>query len=468
MPSTWPVFESATPATIRIVGLGPGELADLTLAAWQTLATAPRILARTRRHPCLEELGDHITIHTCDDLYEQHDEFPAVYEAITERVLELAQEPGGLVYAVPGHPWVGEATTRLISERAAALGLTVQIIGGVSFIETVYGAVGVDMMDGGQVVDAMLLAQQHHPQVEVGLPLVVGQLYSAQVASDVKLTLMNAYPDTHSVTLVQAAGTARQSTMTRPLYELDHGTDNGTDDLFDHLTSLYVPPLVQGSFTDLQEIIAYLRAPEGCPWDQEQTLESLRQDLLGEVAEVLEAIDVEADGTDNSAHIAEELGDLLLVATMMVQISTEEERFKMGDVTRGIVTKLIRRHPHVFGDTTVNGVDQLIQNWDEIKKAEKAAKGQTAAGPLEGVPAHLPALEKARQIQAKASKAGLLDRAQLAHAQPALSKLLDKSPSADQLGELLWQLVALAHQHKLNAEDSLRSYAVAFREEFGS
>jgi tetrapyrrole methylase family protein / MazG family protein len=454
-----PTLELAPPATIRIVGLGPGELADLTLAAWQTLSTAPRILARTRRHPCLEELGDRIPIHTCDDLYEQHEEFASVYAAITERVLTLAQEPGGVVYAVPGHPWVGEATTRLIQEQADAMNLTVQVIGGVSFIETVYGAVGTDMMDGGQVVDAMLLAHQHHPRVEVGLPLVVGQLYSAQLASDVKLTLMNAYPDSHPVTLVQAAGTARQNMATRPLYELDHGKD------FNHLTSLYVPPLRYGSFTDLQEIIALLRAPDGCPWDQAQTLETLRQDLLGEAVEVLEAIDIETDGSDNAPHIAEELGDLYLVATMMLQVATDEGRFKMADVIYEIVTKLIRRHPHIFGDSTVTGVDELIQNWDEIKKAEKAAKGQTAAGPLDDVPAHLPALEKARKLQAKASKAGLLDRAELAQAQPALSKVLGDAPSSEALGELLWQVVALAHNHELNAEDALRSYAVAFRQQ---
>jgi tetrapyrrole methylase family protein/MazG family protein len=454
-----PAVENAAPATIRIVGLGPGALADLTLAAWRALSTAPRILARTRRHPCLDELGAHITIHSCDDLYEQQHEFAAVYAAITERVLTLAKEPGGVVYAVPGHPWVGEATTRLILEQAAAAGVSTQVIGGLSFVEPTYAAVGVDMMDGGQVVDAMLLAQQHHPQVEVGLPLVVGQLYSAQVASDVKLTLMNGYPDEHPVTVVQAAGTAQQRTRTLPLLELDHGGD------FDHLTSLYVPPLRYGSFTDLQEIIALLRAPDGCPWDREQTLETLRKDLLGEVAEVLEAIDMEAGGQDNSAHIAEELGDLYLVATMMVQIATEEGRFKMAETIHGVVTKLIRRHPHVFGDSVVSSIEGLVQNWDAIKAAEKASKGQTQSSPLEGVPAHLPALEKARKLQSKAAKAGLLDRAALVQARPALATLLGDAPTAEALGEVLWQMVALAHHYDLDAEDALRSYAVAFRQQ---
>ncbi len=302
-------------------------------------------------------------------MYEQHATFAEVYAAIVERVVAAAQAPGGVVYAVPGHPWVGEATTPMILARAHTLNLEVEVVGGMSFVTPAFCAVGIDLMDGGQVVDAMLLGQEHHPNVEVGLPLLVGQVYSRQVASDVKLTLLNAYPDEHIVTVVQAAGTGRQHLRTLALYEMDQG------DHFDHLTTLYVPALRQASFTDLQEIIAHLRAPEGCPWDQEQTLESLRQDLLGEVVEVLEAIDAEADGSDNRVHIAEELGDLYLVATMMVQIATEEGRFRLADVMQGIVTKLIRRHPHVFGDVMVEDVDQLIRNWDAIKAEEKAEKG---------------------------------------------------------------------------------------------
>lgn len=458
--TAWPPVTLSPTVAIRIVGLGPGEVGDLSLAAWQALSGAARILARTRHHPCVEELAGSLTIESCDDLYEAHATFADVYAAIVERVVEAGQAPGGVVYAVPGHPWVGEATTRMILARAHALDLEVEVIGGTSFATPTFAAVGVDLMDGAQVVDAMLLGQEHHPNVEIGLPLLVGQVYSRQVASDVKLTLLNAYPDEHIVTLVQAAGTGHQHLRTLALYEMDQG------DHFDHMTALYVPPLHQASFTDLQEIVAHLRAPEGCPWDQEQTLESLRQDLLGETVEVLEAIDAEQDGSDNRGHIAEELGDLYLVATMMVQIATEEGRFRLADVMQELVTKLIRRHPHVFGDTTVENVDQLIRNWDNIKAQEKAAKGQSV-GPLEGIPADLPALAKAQKLQAKAVKAGLLDRAALAGREPGLAELVQADPSEARVGALLWQLVALAHTHGINAEDALRAYAVAFRKQHG-
>ncbi len=402
--------ELAMPAAdIRIVGLGPGALEDLTLGVWQMLTSGARVVARTRQHPCLAQLPASVRLESFDALYEEHGEFADVYAAITRRVLALGREPGGVVYAVPGHPWVGEATTRLILDAAPAAGLSVSVSGGLSFVPPAFAAVGVDLMDGAQVADAMLLAQQNHPKADVSSPLLIGQLYARWLASDVKLTLAGAYPDAHEVVVIHAAGTAQARLRSVPLYELDRSDD------FDYLTSLYVPPLPAGSsFLDLQEIVARLRAPDGCPWDREQTLESLRQDLLGECAEVLEAIDLEADGDDNSPHIAEELGDLMLVATMMVQIAGEEERFRMADVMHHVVAKLIRRHPHVFGETEVAGVSDVLSNWDAIKAEEKAAKGEATPGPLDGIPAHLPALEKARELQKKAAKAGLLDRVALA------------------------------------------------------
>jgi len=452
-------------ADITVVGLGPGALNDLTLGAWQALQNAHTIWFRTQRHPCIPPLTEHlgkqgIPIHTFDALYEKHDQFADVYAAIVQRLLAGAATGTGIVYAVPGHPSVGEATTPLLLNLAAAQNRSVHLIGGISFVEAAYTEVGQDIMNGGQVVDAMLLAQQHHPQVEPSLPLLVGQVYSRAVASDLKLTLLNAYPPDHQVTVLAATGTAHALTRPCPLHELDHGEH------FDHLTSLYVPPLPEyGSITALQELVAHLRAPEGCPWDREQTLASLRADLLDECAEVLEAIDLDQDGSDNSDHIAEELGDLLLVATMLIQIATEEERFQMGDVARGVVTKLIRRHPHVFENVAVEDVDEIVSNWDAIKAQEKQDRGEAARGPLDGVPAHLPALQKARKLQSKAHKAGLLDRAELATSNSTLADLLSPSPTEEGLGKLLWQLVAVARAHGLNAEDALRNYSVRFKQE---
>lgn len=452
---TWPTLPptETNTADILIVGLGPGRAGDIPLAVWQVLHSVEQVILRTERHPSVAALADTLTWTSCDDLYAGQTQFQSVYAQITQRVLQAART-APVVYAVPGHPWIGEATTELILEAAAAQGMTARVLGGASFIEPSFGTVGIDGMEGSQVADGMLLAQRHHPQTDVGLPLLIGQIYARRLASEVKLTLLNAYPPQHPVTLIQAAGTSAQRSRTVPLHELDRRDD------FDHLTTLYVPPLPHGSsLIDLQELIAHLRAPEGCPWDQEQTLESLRPALLDEACEVLEAIDAGDD-----AHTAEELGDLLSNVVMMAQIAGEEGRFQMADVSRQIVHKLIRRHPHVFGDEEVANMEELFDIWNAVKAQERVDQGKAPKGALDGIPAALPALEKARKLQSKAEKAGLLDRAELATQNPALAALLPADADEAALGQLLWQLVALAKERGLNAENALRQYVVQFRE----
>lgn len=440
-------------ADIAIVGLGPGDVGEIPLAVWQLLHSGRRVILRTRRHPCVEALGAVADLQSCDDLYEQHAQFADVYAAVVERVLSAAAD-GSVVYALPGHPWVGEATTGALLAGAAEKGLTVHVSGGASFIDAASTALGLDPLEGCQIVDGMGLAARHHPPLDISLPALIGQVYSRQVASDVKLTLLNAYAPEQPVTLIQAASTPAQRIQNFLLHELDR------QDNFDHLTSLFIPAQRPGgSFSDLQELIAHLRAPEGCPWDQEQTLLSLREFLLAECCEVLEAMDNEDD-----EHTAEELGDVLGIVAMIVQVATEEGRFQMADAIRASVEKLTRRHPHVFDLANVPDMAALYSQWDAIKAQERADKGQKPKGALDGIPAALPSLEKARELQSKAEKAGLLSRAEVAAENPALAALLPPGSDAAALGRLLWQLTALAKARDLQAEAALREYAVRFRE----
>ena len=184
---------------IRIVGLGPGPAEQLTRAAWEILTHAAVLVLRTERHPCVAELCTHrppdAITHCCDDLYEEHAAFADVYTAIVDRLLALAQTHAEVVYAVPGHPCVGELTTPLLQRRAAEAGIAVEIVAGLSFIEPSFAAVDIDPMDGAQVLDAMLLARQHHPLVDVNLPLLLAQVYARWLASDAKLALLNPSPD---------------------------------------------------------------------------------------------------------------------------------------------------------------------------------------------------------------------------------------------------------------------------------
>ncbi len=345
-------------------------------------------------------------------------------------------------------------------------------------IGAIVQSLGIDPADGLQINGGGQLASQHHPQIEPTLPLLLVNLQGTSLSSsqgndasaDSKLNdsgllkaLLNCYPTTHEVILLWGADAQSIKQISITLAELP------TIAIDDASSCLFVPSLgAGGSFTALLDIVAHLRAPDGCPWDQEQTLESLRHDLLDEATEVLEAIDAEADGSDNTRHIVEELGDLLLLPAMMTQIAIDDGRFKMADVTRGIVEKLIRRHPHVFGDANTDDVDEIVVNWDAIKAQEKAERGEKPRGPLDGVPASLPALEKARKLQSKAKKAGMLNRTELASSSIARWTDLTNEIDAGQLtettlGAFLWSLVALADESDLNTENALRSYTVGYR-----
>ena len=320
----------------------------------------------------------------------------------------------------------------------------------------------IPLEQGFQWLPANRFTAVYHPTVEVELPLLITGIADRDELRRLAQTLANAYPAAHPITMVDS----RQNGQTRHLLLGELATVTAELPTVD---ALCVPPLPEGSsFAALQAIVAHLRSPIGCPWDREQTLLSMRHDLLGECAEVLEAIDHEIDGTDNREQIAEELGDLFMAGVLILQIAIDEGKFHLADAMQSIVSKLIRRHPHVFGDVQVDGVDAIWANWDAIKAEEKAAKGQVVHHPLDGVLAALPALEKARELQSKAQKASLLDRATLAMTWNEKVSTFQRSHETNaldeaQLGELLWTLVAVAQRAGLNAEDALRSYTVRYK-----
>ena len=422
--------------TITIVGLGPGDPGLLTKAAWDLLHYASEVYVRTEQHPTLAALPAGLAVHSFDAVYNSAEDFAAVYRQIAGQIIELGSRSQGVIYAVPGDPAVGEATTWLIRQQAAARGLAVRVLSGVSFVEPACLALGLDPLerDGLQIVDAMVVAASHAPPFDTSRPALLAQCYSRALASDVELTLLHSFDDQHPVTVLSAAGTEQQVLRGVPLFELDRSAD------FDHLTTLYVPPAgPYGAYSRLQEIVAHLRAPDGCPWDREQTLQSLRKDVLEELHELLEALDL-----DDDDQISEELGDGALALAMLAQIAAEEERFRWPQVMAQVCEKLIRRHPHVFGDVAVSGVDEVLANWAAIKEAEAKGKegngGKKGNGVLDSVPRALPALSLASKYQSRLARAGIA---------PDLS-------GAGPVGLALWQLVAEARAADLDAETALR------------
>jgi len=433
---------------IIIIGLGPGDPSLMTCGARELLEKAKEVYLRTKRHPGVDSLPDHLKIHSFDHLYEKAETFEEIYERIAQEIARLGERPEGVIYAVPGHPLVGEASVHRILALAQEKGVAVSIVAGMSFLEPIFSLLRVDPLVGLQIGDALTLASCLHPTLNPDNPALIGQLYSRTIASDLKLTLMNLYPDDHPVTLIQKAGTAEVKIHTIPLHELDQEKE------IDHLTSLLIPPLsTPTSFSFLQDIVARLRAPDGCPWDREQTPKSLRPFLLEEAYEALEALDLE-----DTERLCEELGDLLLEILLQVQIAAEGGEFKMADVLQGIIAKLIRRHPHVFGEMEATTSGEVISHWQEIKRGE----GQLAEGPFADLPITMPALARAQRIEQVAPARGLTaerDEAELlARVRKGLEEVsrLTGKEAEEVWGTLLFDLVALANLKGVDAESALR------------
>jgi tetrapyrrole methylase family protein/MazG family protein len=452
--------------TLTIVGLGPGSIDDLTRRAWNVIGHAPVIYLRTAQHPCAGDLP--AVCKSFDDVYESIPDFAGVYEEITNRVMTAARA-GDTVYAVPGDPLVAEATVIKLLERAKAEGIPVEVVSGVSFVEPALALLGIDALEGLQLVDAIDVAAMHHPPINPDFPALLGQVYSRDLASNLKLTLMNQYPDDFAVTLIHAAGTPNAITETVPLYEIDRS------DHIEHLTALYLPTLShRSSFEAFQEVIAHLRAPEGCPWDRKQTHLSLRKYLLEEAHEVLEALDAEDTGA-----LVEELGDLLLQIGLHAQIATDDGEFRMADVISAINRKLIFRHPHVWtpeqseGLVAVENAENVVQNWDTLKKQEKAASGKPQRDSiLDGVPKGLPALMVATEYQDKAAKVGFdwwkIDDV-VAKVREEFDEVLTATSDAhraEELGDLLFVLVNWARWLKIEPETALRAANAKFYRRF--
>jgi len=491
-------------ATITIVGLGPGDPGLLTRAASELLEQVDVLYLRTAIHPTVTALPTRVELRSFDALYEEAADFGAIYERIAAELVERAQSGEAVVYAVPGHPLVAEATTRRLLALAREQHIRTRIIAGLSFVEPVCEALEIDPLEHGlQLLDALDLTIDVRPLEAASVqpsdaawseiqgigpytppllpfplaptrPALICQLYSRTVASHVKLSLMERYPAEHPVTLVRAAGVdGAQRVWDVPLRELDHQRD------IDHLTCVYLPPLApledaRGA-EGIGYIVARLLGPGGCPWDREQTHASLRPELLEEAYEVLEALDA-----GDMAALAEELGDLLLSILMHSEMARQAGDFDIGEVYAQVAAKLIRRHPHVFGETSVAGSGEVLRNWETIKQAERAAKGQAPHGTLDGIPAGLPALAMAQELTRKAAKQGfewpapgdvwsklheelgeLREAAEL-HGDDRARRL------EDELGDVLFAASNLARWLGVDAESALRAAGAKFRRRFSA
>jgi len=314
------------------------------------------------------------------------------------------------------------------------------------------------------LLEARTLSSVHVPPFPPDMPVLLIRIESHELALHLKNVLLTTYPNEYVVSILESGKKKARPELSRReerLGELGEGD-------FSESVCWYIPPLGEGtSFESFVEIIAHLRAPNGCPWDREQTHQTLRKHLLEEAYETIAAID-----SSDFNSMREEFGDLLLQVVLQAQIANEEGQFNINQVIQGIYSKIIRRHPHVFGDLKLEGVQGVLANWEKLKEQERGKK-KDGKGLLDGVPVALPALSQAQEYQDRAARVGF--------DWPQIDGVLDKVREeieeikiaesdfelASEIGDLFFALVNVARWKNVDAESALRQTNKKFKQRFG-
>lgn len=325
-----------------------------------------------------------------------------------------------------------------------------------ALVSKVFDVLQIDPPSKLILLEAQTLASAHVPPYPPDMPVLLMYVNSQDLAEHLNRVLLTTYPGDHPIFLV-----SEDKKKEERAEQLSTGEFSGA-------FSIYIPPLEEGtSFESFAEIVAHLRAPNGCPWDREQTHESLRKHLLEESYEAISAID-SGDFTD----MREEFGDLLLQIVLQSQIANEEAQFNINQVIHGIYSKIVRRHPHVFGDLRLEGVDSVLANWEKLKEKERGEKKEEK-GLLDGVPLALPALSQAQEYQDRAARVGF-DWPEIEGVLDKVKEELDEIQNAEtdfelasELGDLFFALVNVARWKHIDAESALRRTNMKFKKRFG-
>ena len=448
---------------LTVVGIGAFER-HLTKEAEEKFRSGARVILQTERCYLAELLGKWgVPFESMDECYQQAEDYEELNGQIVRRLIGWAEE-SAVVYAVPGSV-LGKEVTSLLLREAKKTGLSAAVIPGTGYGEAALAAALCPWDDAARIVYG---TDMEEFSFDPAVPLVIQELDNAILAGQVKLALMEYYPDELEILLATVQGDT-YSVRSLPLYELDRQPK----ETFLHTTCVLVPPvpfetLSRRGVNELMEILHILRAPGGCPWDREQTIQSLRSTVLEEAYEVAEAIDL-----DDDDKLCEELGDLLLQVGMLSCIAADQSRFTLRDVTTGLCAKLIYRHPHVFGDAVAADSAAVLKSWEQLKKAEKHQ--QTQGDVLRAVPRPLPALTRSAKVQKKAAQVGF----DWAEPFAALEKVreeteefaeelrgTDEDKRFEELGDLLFAVVNTARLAKIDPELALTRATEKFTARF--
>lgn len=442
---------------IDIIGLGAGNIEQLPLGIYRKLlATKKSVYVRTANHPVVQSLiNEGVELKSFDYLYEDATKFQTVYENIAGQLMRKVELGENIIYAVPGHPMLAEKTVQILLKDPS---IHVSLKGGHSYLDDLFSALKIDPIDGFQFLDATAFSRE---DINYKQHIVFCQVYDSLIASDLKITLLEDLPYDYEIVIAEAVGTNDETLTRLPLEELDREVT------VSNLTSVYIPPvddeqLLRHQFGTLRSVIATLRGPEGCPWDQKQTHESLRPYAIEEVYELIDAIDRKDDDA-----IVEELGDVLLQVMLHSQIGEDSGYFTIDDVVKTLVNKMIHRHPHVFAK------DGPQKSWDELKREEDSDEGAKLL--LDSVMMEGPSLQVADKLQRKAAKVGF-DWDEVAPVWEKLREEIDEFHEAvkqadpehqeEEFGDILFVLANIARFYNIRPELALRRANDKFKRRF--
>ena len=448
---------------ITVVGLGPGDLERVGSASLARLSDpANRVIVRTLRHPAAATLAQQRRVESCDDLYEEAECFDDLYAAVAERLLE-AGERGNVIYAVPGSPLVGEFAVATVRRLANERGIGLEVVPAESFIDAVLATVGYDPLDRGLIV---LNGQSLPDPLVLDHPTIIGHLPDRMLLSEVISRIDRVLPEDTEATVLIDLGTPAAQAVTTTVATIDPGYAGLR-------TSLFLDPAPSGL---VGAVTVMRRLRRECPWDRRQTHRSLLTHLLEESSELVDAVSalpVEAPGGESDwvaySAVEDELGDVLLQVLFHTVMAEEAGAFTIDDVAEGLRRKLVRRHPHVFGDVEASTPSEVLRNWEAIKSDEKTGTHSL----MDGVPVSMGGLTRAAKLQKRAASAGFDWEGphgvipKLTEELAELSEVIDQPEEAErEIGDLLFTLVNLARHLGLDSELALRGAVSRFEARF--
>lgn len=435
--------------TIQIIGLGAGSTDELTIRAHRALNENIPTFARTERHPIVKKLKEEIQIECFDEFFEKYETFDEVYEKITDNIVELAKKHKKINYCTAGSPYYGDIVTKkLIDEYNDQINII--IIDGISFLDKCIKLSGFSDYKAIKVLDCL---EADEFSFDINSFNIVTQIDDVDMASQLKLKLMEVYPDS---TFVLNVDVLEENVKKIPLFMLDQEKKYGFSTYF-CILPIEISENTVYNITNLCRIVKILRGPDGCPWDRKQTHESIRQHVVEEAYEVVDAID-----NDDVDNLIEELGDLLFQVVFHAELGSEEGYFNFSEIVTSVCKKMYSRHPHVFGDVRANNVDEALESWESSKQKEKNLS--TYTDNLKNVPKALSPLSRSYKIQKRAAEVGFdwpdVEGAILKIKEELFEfieeyKKNDSIKMEEEFGDLLFALVNFARFMKINPDIAL-------------